>query len=150
LTLASEPFLLVAAPGRLPAGGVGLTLRDLEGAGFVDFPSGWGTRAIIDRAFAAAGVERYVGVEVADVTTFIQLIRSGLGLGFLPRSMFGSSAASLDSCVIPAVPQWEVGLAVPVSTPPTAAAKSFLDLIGRGDQPETPVTAPEEKPAREI
>jgi DNA-binding transcriptional LysR family regulator len=127
--LASEPFLLFAAPGRLPAGGVALTLRDLDGADFVDFPPGWGTRVTIDSAFAAAGVGRTVGAEVADVTTFIELVRSGLGLGFLPRSMLGSHKALVDACVIQSIPQWEVVLTVPVSSPPTAAAKAFLDLV---------------------
>jgi DNA-binding transcriptional LysR family regulator len=130
--LASEPFLLIAAPDRLPAGGVGLTLRDLDGMGFVDFPLGWGTRAAIDQAFAAAGFGRSVDVEVADVATYIELVRAGLGLGFLPRSMLGPRGQQLDACMIPSIPQWEVVLAVPVSVPPTGAAKSFLDLIGEG------------------
>jgi DNA-binding transcriptional LysR family regulator len=133
--LASEPFFLIAARDRLPAGGEELTLSDLGGAGFVDFPPGWGTRVAIDQAFAAAGFERSVEVEVADVTTYIELVRAGLGLGFLPRSMLGSSAADLDARVIPSLPPWEVLLAVPVSIPPTAAAKSFLALIEEGDAP---------------
>jgi DNA-binding transcriptional LysR family regulator len=127
--LASEPFLLIAAPGRLAAGSEEFTLRDLDGMGFVDFPPGWGTRVAIDQAFAAAGFRRSVEVEVADVTTFIELVRAGLGLGFLPRSMLGSREAFLDTRVIPSVPQWEVALAVSVGGPHTAAAKSFLELI---------------------
>jgi len=71
--LASEPFLLIASPGHLPTGSGSLSLHDLDGAGFVDFPPGWGTRVAIDQAFAAAGLERSVDVEVADVTTFIEL-----------------------------------------------------------------------------
>jgi len=134
--LASEPFLLIAAPDGLPADGVDLTLRDLDGAGFVDFPRGWGTRVAIDQAFAAAGFERSVDVEVADVTTYIELVRAGLGLGFLPRSMLGSRDVFLDECVIPSIPEWEVVLAVPVNAPPTAAAKSFLALVDeRGEPP---------------
>jgi hypothetical protein len=37
--------------------------------------------------------------------------------------------AQLDSCVIPSIPQWDVGLVVPINIPLTAAAKSFLELI---------------------
>jgi DNA-binding transcriptional LysR family regulator len=131
--LASEPFFLIAAPDRLPAGGVDLTLQDLDGAGFVDFPPGWGTRVAIDQAFAAAGFRRSVDVEVADVTTYIELVRAGLGLGFLPRSMLGSRAEQLETCVVSSIPQWEVVLAVPLNIPLTGAAKSFLDLIDGGD-----------------
>jgi DNA-binding transcriptional LysR family regulator len=130
--LASEPFLLLAAPDRLPPDGADLTLRDLDGAGFVDFPSGWGTRVAIDQAFAAAGLGRSVEVEVADVTTLIELVRSGLGLGFLPRSMLGARDAFLDAREIPGIPDWDVVLAVSVGAPPTAAARSFLQLIGGG------------------
>jgi DNA-binding transcriptional LysR family regulator len=132
--LASEPFFLIAAPDRLPTGGVDLTLRDLDGAGFVDFPPGWGTRVTIDQAFAAAGFERSVEVEVADVTTYIELVRAGLGLGFLPQSMLGSGAANLDARVIPSIPHWDVVLAEPVSIPPTLAAKSFLELIDESEE----------------
>ena len=127
--LASEPFVLIAAPNRLPAKGRRLRLRDLDGAGFVDFPPGWGTRVAIDQAFSAAGVGRSVDVEVADVTTFIELVRSGLGLGFLPRSMFEARSSLLDSCAIQSIPDWEVALVVPISTRMTAAAKAFLALI---------------------
>jgi DNA-binding transcriptional LysR family regulator len=133
--LATEPFFLFAARGRLPSGGKDLTLRDLEGAGFVDFPPGWGTRVAIDQAFAAAGFERSVEVEVADVSTYVELVRAGLGLGFLPRSMFASSAMYLDSCAISSIPLWNVGLAVSVGTPPTAAATAFLALVHGGDEP---------------
>jgi DNA-binding transcriptional LysR family regulator len=136
--LASEPFFLIAAPNRLPAGGKGLTLRDLDGAGFVDFSPGWGTRVAIDQAFASAGLERSVDVEVADVTTLIELVRAGLGLGFLPHSMFESRGALLDACTIPSIPEWDVVLAVQVTGPPTAAAKSFFELIGEGGPPSRP------------
>jgi DNA-binding transcriptional LysR family regulator len=133
--LASEPFLLIAAKDRLPNGGVGLALSDLDGAGFVDFPPGWGTRAAIDQAFAAAGLGRSVEVEVADVTTLIELVRSGLGLGFVPRSMLGSREALLDACSIPSIPRWEVALAVPANIAPTSAARSFLELINNSTVP---------------
>jgi len=41
----------------------------LGGETFIDFPVGWGTRAIVDRAFAAAGIDRQVTFEVAYYTT---------------------------------------------------------------------------------
>jgi DNA-binding transcriptional LysR family regulator len=129
IPLASEPFLLIASPDHLPAGGVDLTLQDLDGAGFVDFPPGWGTRVAIDQAFAAAGLERSVDVEVADVTTLIELVRSGLGLGFLPRSMVEARHVRLGSCVIASLPQWDVGLVQAINIPPTAAARAFLQLL---------------------
>lgn len=146
--LASEPFLLLAAPDRLPADGRDLTLGDLAGAGFVDFPLGWGTRAAIDQAFAAAGLERSVDVEVADVTTFVELVRSGLGLGFLPRSMVGPRGASLGTRVLPSLPQWNVLLAVPSSGAPSAAARAFLDLLETDGEPPRRAARPRPRDRR--
>lgn len=52
---------------------------------FVDFPGGFGIRAVIDEAFAATGVERVVPFEVATYEALAGLVRHGLGIAFLPR-----------------------------------------------------------------
>ena len=54
---------------------------------FVDAPPGYGTRTVIDNAFRAAGVERTVTLEVADLGTAATYIRNGLGIGFLSWSI---------------------------------------------------------------
>jgi DNA-binding transcriptional LysR family regulator len=126
--LASEPIVLIAALGRLPDGGRTMAISDLDGEAFVDFPPGWGTRAAAEATLAAAGVQRRVSVEVADVTTFVEFVGAGLGLGFLPRSMLGPHHRRLDIRTLQPSPHWEVALATPADHRPSAAARAFLEL----------------------
>jgi DNA-binding transcriptional LysR family regulator len=126
--LASEPIVLVAAPGHRPEWGAAVAMGDLEGESFVDFPMGWGTRSAVERVLAAEGIRRSVAVEVADVSTFIEFVRAGLGLGFLPRSMLARGQRGLTVRTLRPAPSWEVALAVPSGHRPSAAARAFLDL----------------------
>lgn len=127
--LASEPFLLACAPDQLPGAPPVMALEDLDGEPFVDFPLGWGVRTVVDRAFAAAGIDRTVTVEVADVTTFVELVCAGFGLGFAPSSLLapGEQRVTIRSVAPPLV--WAVAMALPADRPPTAATRAFLDLV---------------------
>lgn len=84
--LAREPLVLICSLKHPLASAPDLTLAALTHETFIDFPAGWGTRAITDRAFAAAGVERQVAFEVPDYATAEGLVRSGLGVAFIPET----------------------------------------------------------------
>jgi DNA-binding transcriptional LysR family regulator len=58
----------------------------------VDLPPGYGSRRIVDDAFAHAGVSRRVLIEVADLSTAAAYVPQGLGLAIVPR--FAALAAS--------------------------------------------------------
>lgn len=60
-----------------------LSLEQLAGEVFVDFPRGSGGRAQTDEAFTAAGLTREVAFEVMDVHLMGRLIRAQLGVGML-------------------------------------------------------------------
>jgi DNA-binding transcriptional LysR family regulator len=126
--LATEPVVLVGATATLPTGPSPVALRDLEHATFIDFPTGWGTRSAVDQAFTAAGLHREVTIEVGDVTTFTALVRAGLGLGLLPRSLIPSDLHLTTKPVLPA-PSWDVMMIRSVQHPPTAAAAAFARLF---------------------
>jgi DNA-binding transcriptional LysR family regulator len=104
----------------------GVTLEDLAGEPFIDFPHGWGNRAVVDRAFAAAGIDRQVPFEVADFAAATSLLRNGLGMAFLPASVAmqqpGLTAVELTR---PAL-AWEIYVATPAHRRPSAAARAFL------------------------
>ena len=93
-----EELLLAGRRDQLPAGRGPIALEEIGGARFVDFPTGWGVREVIDHAFAAAGVDRQITIEVADSATLTRLVAAGLGLAILPRSLLpqdrGSRAVS--------------------------------------------------------
>ena len=128
--LAQEPMALICAPGHRLAGSGSASVAALGDETFVDFPVGWGTRAIVDRAFAAAGIDRQVAFEVASYDTAAGLVGNGLGIAFVP-----ASAAGLDGVVrVPVTSPgadspalaWRIQVATAVTRRPSAAARAFL------------------------
>jgi DNA-binding transcriptional LysR family regulator len=130
--LGSEDLVVVAAPDQARPGRRPVTLDALVDASFVDFPPGWGIRTIVDRAFAEAGLERHVTIEVADVATCLQLLRAGLGIAVLPPSLLPPSDPLLRKRAVSPPLSWHVVMATPAGRPPTAAANALAELVARG------------------
>jgi DNA-binding transcriptional LysR family regulator len=122
--LAREPLVLICAPGHPLASAGEVPLEALGGETFIDFPVGWGSRAITDRAFAAAGIDRQVAFEVADYAIAGGLVGNGLGVAFLP----GSDAAGIGGVARVTVTGlvWQVQVATTASRRPSAAARALL------------------------
>jgi DNA-binding transcriptional LysR family regulator len=125
--LAEEPLVLICAPGHPLASASEVTLDALGGETFIDFPVGWGTRTILDRAFGAAGIDRQVTFEVAYYTTAADLVGNGLGVAFLPES----AAAGFEGVVPVPVPglAWQIQVATAAGRRPSAAARAFLGYL---------------------
>ncbi|HEY3880398.1 MAG TPA: LysR family transcriptional regulator [Trebonia sp.] len=125
--LAQEPLVLICPPGHPLAGAREVTLDALGGETFVDFPVGWGTRAILDRAFAAAGIDRQVTFEVAYYTTAADLVANGLGVAFLPES---AAAAFAGVARVPVAGlAWRIQVATAAGRRLPAAARAFLGYL---------------------
>jgi DNA-binding transcriptional LysR family regulator len=129
--LAHESLVLLCAQGHPLATAEAVTLETLANETFVDFPAGWGTRTIVDSAFAAAGLERQVSFEVSEYGTAAGLVRNGLGIAFIPIS----AAAGLDGIVAKQVSSaaldWRILVATSATRRPSAAARAFLaELVG--------------------
>ena len=123
--LAHEALALICAAKHPLAGEKSVPLEALAEEAFIDFPVGWGTRAIIDRAFAAAGIDRQVSFEVADYATAAGLVGNGLGVAFVPTS----TAASLDGVArvrVDAALDWRILVATAATRRASAAARAFL------------------------
>ena len=129
--LGSEDLVLVAAPGQAPAGRRPVPLDALVDATFVDFPTGWGVRTVVDRAFLAAGLDRRVTIEVADLTTCVELVRAGLGIAVLPPSLLPSGDPELVQRALSPRITWHVVMATP-SSRPNAAADALTQLVTEG------------------
>lgn len=124
--------LLLVVPASHPlAGRESVTLPELAGMSFVDGPPGYGNRAVVDRAFAAAGVQRTIVLEVADIATTATHIRNGLGIGFLSRFILDDIGDSdlvtvrisdYDLC-------WRLYVATSAVRPASAATRVVLSLI---------------------
>jgi DNA-binding transcriptional LysR family regulator len=126
--LAVEELYLVGTPELLPPRRGRVQLDGLSEVPFVDFPTGWGVRTTVDLAFAAAGLTRRVPVEVADVGTLLQLVRAGLGLALLPRSLLGNDD-ELEVRRLASPMTWRVVMVLPDGRPIRATASAFAELV---------------------
>jgi DNA-binding transcriptional LysR family regulator len=147
----SEPLLMVCPIGHPIAARGSAALGDVAGEPFIDFPPGWGNRALVDRAFAAAGIDRQVPFEVADFAAAGSLVQHGLGVSFLPASVATGLAGLAGLAAIEvagASLAWEISVATPAHRRLPAAARSFLDELLRAAAPSSPETpSPPEKPS---
>ena len=127
----AAPLLLVVPANHPLAKRDSVALAELSGMSFVDGPPGYGNRRVVDNAFAAAGVDRTVALEVADWGTAAAYIRNGLGIGFMSWSVLDGIAPSGLVTVRIADYEliWRLYVATSASRPPSAATRALLSLI---------------------
>jgi DNA-binding transcriptional LysR family regulator len=126
--LAAEPMSLACPPDHPFAGRRVVPLAELEGARFVDFPPGWGTRRSVDQIFLESGLQREIVVEVADLPTIVDLVTAGFGFAFLSPSLVPDHRRIALRPVRPS-PVFAVSLITPDDRPPSAAARALIDLV---------------------
>ena len=124
--LAQEPLTLICAAKHPLANAEAVRLDALANETFVDFPVGWGTRAVVDRAFATAGIDRQVSFEVADYTTAAGLVATGLGVAFIPASTALGLEGLARVPVEGAAMNWRILVATSATRRPSAAARALL------------------------
>jgi DNA-binding transcriptional LysR family regulator len=129
--VAAVPLLLVVPADHPLAQRGSVPLADLAGMSFVDSPPGYGTRTVVDNAFTAAGVERTVALEVADLGTAAAYIRNRLGIGFLSWSILDdiddSGLATLR--ITDYDLEWRLYVTTSATRPTSAATRALLALI---------------------
>ncbi len=133
MTLASEPMLLACLPDHALARRECVPVSELAGEQFVDYVPGWGVRTAADHLFALAGVERPIGIEVPDGSIHEALIRAGLGVAILPRSMIESAGVTAVP-VEPAV-MFSVAFVTPGDRPLSPVTAAFAALVADTAQP---------------
>lgn len=125
--LSGEPLVLACAPGHPLADRTDLKLADLRDERFVDFHADWGTRDVVDRVLAAAGVERHVALEVTDVHSLLDLVAYGLGLALVPQSFAAKTDRVQFLGLADDVAVWET--ASVTGDPTSAAAAALLKAV---------------------
>ncbi|MFE2377565.1 LysR family transcriptional regulator [Streptomyces sp. NPDC059398] len=127
--LASFGMRLVIPDGHPLAAEESTTLAELAGETFVDFPAGYGSRSVVDRAFAAAGQHRDVGIEVANADTAAAYARHGLGVAILPEAYLGPGPH--PRVVGPGSDRltWSLSLAVPANRHSSTAARHLATTL---------------------
>ena len=127
--LTHEPMVFVCESGHALAGRRHVTLGDLDGLDFINFPRGWGIRQRLDAGFAAAGVQQTSAYEVADYAIAAELVRHRLAATVLPIS---AAERFPDLRVIPLSPPltWTLYLASAQSQT-GGAVRALVDTITR-------------------
>ncbi|GHF20207.1 transcriptional regulator [Streptomyces spiralis] len=121
--------LLVPAGHRL-ADRNDVRLRDIANESFVDMPTGFGQRQLVDDAFTRAELSRRVLIEVSDITTIADYVAHGLGVALLPPDFAEAAGGAVR--VVPLVDvrlSWTLNVVASATRPPTRALHAFLDLI---------------------
>lgn len=133
--IACDALVLICPPGHAFAGRSDVTLAAIADEPFVDFEPTWGTRRLVDRGFAEAGVERRTAFEVSDLNTLLDLVAHGLGVALVPEAIAEARRSSLGIVEL-AEPEicWELVVAYAVQGKAQNnvlddAPKAFLDLL---------------------
>ncbi len=103
---------------------------DLAAERFVSLVSGSPFRSSVDQAFAAAGIERDIRVEVRTQQALGAFVAAGLGVTLLDP-WIAEEFGDRRIVVRPFEPEitWEIGLISPASRPPSLLAASFADFL---------------------
>ena len=135
---------LAVHEGHRLAGRTDVELTALANETFADGPETWGIRIAVDRAFAAAGAERHVTLEVNDTQTLVEFVRHGLAAAFLPPSLIRGAQGIALVAVRHHVPVFETYIAEPTTRRQSAAAAALLTLAKRQAPAErtAPATPP--------
>jgi DNA-binding transcriptional LysR family regulator len=126
-TFLASDSLVAAFPESHPLANRKLIdLADLQDENFVDVQVGRALRATIDRAFAAANLHRKTVCDVSDISTVLDLISHGLGIGLVPQAATGYPAKIRYARIKPPVPTWDVAIAHMGAEPINPAARALL------------------------
>ena len=133
--IACEALVVVCAPSHPLAGRRDVPLSALGNDTFVDFEPSWGTRQLVDRGFAEAGVERRTAFEVSDLDTLLDLVARGLGIALVPETIAEARRPAVGIIEL-AGPEmcWELVVAYAAAGkeqqgPADSLPRAFLELL---------------------
>lgn len=135
---ACEGMVVVCATDHRFAGASELELADLADETFADLRPEWSVRRLVDRSFAAAGLQRRTSFEVNDMPMLIELAAHGLAITIVPESVAAArkndprgAAVATASLREAEEPCWELAAVFKGSAgePLIPVARAFLELL---------------------
>jgi DNA-binding transcriptional LysR family regulator len=129
---ADHPLVVVAAPDHPLAQRRSVPLAALAKETFLVRERGSGTRAAMERFFAASGLEPRIGMELDSNETIKQAVMAGLGVAFISRHTVGLELAAgalalVHAPGLPVMRSWHVvHLAAKLLSPAAEAFKGFV------------------------
>jgi len=137
-----QDVLVVRPPGTLTSGSRrSLPVAELAGAPLITTPIGTSSRALVERALAAASVTPVVAVETEQREALLPLVLAGAGSALLPRPL-AEQARQRGAVVLELVPPLcrTVGLVHRAGTL-SPAARAFVDLARAAHIPDDQAAA---------
>ncbi|MFM0629241.1 LysR family transcriptional regulator [Paraburkholderia xenovorans] len=135
---ACEGMVVVCATSHRLAGASGLELADLVDETFADLRPEWSVRRLVDRSFAAAGLQRRTSFEVNDMPMLLELAAQGLAISMVPESVAAARGSDTHGAPVAMAslreieePCWELAAVFKGSAgePLIPVARAFLDLL---------------------
>lgn len=127
--MGEDPLVLVCSTAHRFATQPGVSLMQVADEPFLDLVPQSSVRTLVDRAFAAAHLERKVAFEVNDLPTVLELVVNGLGVTVLPRFIATDVRGVRCVSIEPGIGMWRLVLARPDRHPLGPAARALLGLI---------------------
>jgi DNA-binding transcriptional LysR family regulator len=106
-----------------------VALSALAGEPFADLPPGWGTRTVVDIAFAASESLRTVTFALNDTAAVVDFVRAGLAVAILPPSIIGDGGDIARVPIVPQPPVFHTQLVWPADRPSKAAAEALKERL---------------------
>lgn len=110
MELACSPVVLAVAEHHPLAKKRQVTLAEIAGESFIDFPEGFGQRSVTDAMFRDAGLMRSISTETTTTALVTAFVRENIGIALLPESATVGQPG-ITTLQFPApVPQWRISL----------------------------------------
>lgn len=106
----------------------GVNLAATADEPFADTPPTWAVRICNDRAFRAAGLERRVVFEVADLMTVLEFVRYGLAVAIVPSWVLAAVAGVIAMPVRAGAPIIRLSLAAAAERELSAPGLALLSI----------------------
>lgn len=129
-----ESLIFACGPEHRLAGAREVSVADLGDEAFIDYPTGWGNRTIVDRMFATAGVARRIRTEVTDFRLARNLVCRGLGVTIVPAAVVADDAG-VATMPLAERPTWGIQLATPSDRRITSATARLAEAVTASTAP---------------
>ncbi|GGN46546.1 LysR family transcriptional regulator [Streptomyces fuscichromogenes] len=125
---ATIPYVVILPAEHPLAQRESISLEDLAGENFVDGPSGFGSRAAMDRAFTELGLARRISVEITDIATAASYVRAIGGAAVMPHFQAAYTAGVVVKPLSGSMHMLALSFAVRAGRAPSPAVSALLDL----------------------
>jgi DNA-binding transcriptional LysR family regulator len=130
-----EPLVVISAQDHPVAARDEVGLRQLATVPFVTLLPGTGLRAVLEAAFAAAGVEPDIVIEAERLHALPDLVAAGLGLAVVPIALVAQAQDDLAVLRLVRPAMRRSTELVWLRTGASVVTRAFLDAAGAQDQP---------------